>query len=329
MDGRQCKICNKYYSSYKSLWNHNKKYHDNLLSESNPIVIQKSSTSNPKVIQESSESNPKVIQESSNIKPFKCNYCSNCYKYKQGKYKHEKLCKNKDEYSNTMNQIKKENIEIKLMLTNILKLCKIHPKTLQKLNNQLINSNNNINSNNTNNGTINNTTVNIVKFGSEEINKILSQSEILKILNRKMCSLEESIKMVHFNDKRPELRNIYITNLKDKYAYIFDGEKFIVGLKSDILGELVDNHFENIEMSVDEYKDKLQPKTVNVLDKFIDMMNDDEEFEDNTDKNNTKSYTCFKNFKINLIKLMIYNESGKRTNIVNIICDKIDLPITN
>ena len=23
-----CKVCNKYYSSYKSLWNHNKKFHN-------------------------------------------------------------------------------------------------------------------------------------------------------------------------------------------------------------------------------------------------------------------------------------------------------------
>jgi len=61
-----------------------------------------------------------------------------------------------------------------------------------------------------------------------------------------MSSLEESIKMIHFNEKRPELKNIYITNLKDKYAYIFDGNKFIAVLKSDILEEIVDNHIENI-----------------------------------------------------------------------------------
>ena len=194
-----------------------------------------------------------------------------------------------------------------------MKLCKIHPKTLQKINNQIIN---------TNNGTINNT-MNIVKFGSEDFNKILSQSEILKILNKKMCSLEESIKTIHFNDKRPEFKNVYITNLKDQYAYVFDGNKFTAGLKSDIIGEMVDNHFENIEMSVDEYKDKLQPKTVEVLDKFIEKMNDDmEEFTDNMHK---KIYPNYKSFKINIIKLLIYNETDSRTNVVNVICDKIEL----
>ena len=87
---------------------------------------------------------------------------------------------------------------------------------------------------------------------------------------------------------------------------------------------LFDNHFENIEISIDEYKDKLQPKTVEVLDKFIEKMNNDvDEFIDNQHK---KSYPNFKTFKVNLIKLMIYNETDTRTNVVNVICDKIEPP---
>jgi hypothetical protein len=137
-----------------------------------------------------------------------------------------------------------------------------------------------------------------------------------------MCSLEESIKLIHFNDKRPELKNIYITNLKDKYAYIFNGSKFTAVLKNDVLGELVDNHFENIEFSVEEYKDKLNSKTIEVLDKFIDMINRDElEF---TDKEHNTKYPNYKNFKVNQIKLMIYNESENRPNIVNVICERVN-----
>ena len=86
-------------------------------------------------------------------------------------------------------------------------------------------------------------------------------------------------------------------------------------------------------MSVDEYKDKLQFKTIEILDKFIEKMNDEnEEFTDKTDAMHNKIYPNFKSFKVNLIKLMIYNETGRRTNVVNVICDKIecdDLNILN
>ena len=82
------------------------------------------------------------------------------------------MCNNKLQIDN-YNSIKQDNLEIKNELNKInelLKLCKIHPKTLQKINNQLINKTNN----------------NIVKFGTEELHKFLSQSEILKILNKNM-----------------------------------------------------------------------------------------------------------------------------------------------
>ena len=300
-----CKYCSKNYKSIHSRSNHYRIYHN---SESNPKVTLKSSKSNPKVTLKSFKTNPIITLDIS--KNHCCNYCNKVYKYKQGKYKHEKTCNNKNELTKIDN-LEKENMEIKKTLNELLKLCKIHPKTLQKINNQLIN-------NNTNNGTINNT-VNIVKFGSEDIASTLSQSEILKILNRKMLALEESIKTIHFNDMRPEFKNIYITNLKDQYAYIYNGNKFIAVLKSDVLGELVDNHFENIEYSADEYKEKLNSKTVEVLDKFIDKMNNEEAF---IDHEHAKIYPNFKSYNINKIKMMIYNESDK--NIVNIICDKIE-----
>ena len=130
--------------------------------------------------------------------------------------------------------------------------------------------------------------------------------------------------MIHFNDSRPEFKNIYITNLKDQYAYIYDGNKFIAVLKSTILEELVDNHIENIEYSAEEYKEKLNHKTIEVLDKFIEKINnEDDEF---IDKEHKKSYPNFKSYNINQIKLMIYNMSDTKTKVVNVICSKNEIP---
>ena len=309
MDGHYCKICKKIYSSYKSLWNHNKKYHSIV-----KHIVPHYSTILPQ--------NSTILPQNSTV--FSCDICNKSLSRKDSLKRHALICKNKIKNS-SIEIIKKENEDIKnknLELTNkfdqLLKLFKIHPKTLQKINKQLIN--NNTNNGSINNGTINN--INIVKFGSEDISSILSQSEVLKMLNRKMSSIEESIKLIHFNEKRPQLKNIYITNLKDQYAYTFDGSKFIAGLKHDILDELVDNHIENIEMSIEEYKDKLTSKTREVLDKFIDKLNDDDE--EFTDKEHNKKYSSYKNFKVNQVKLMIYNESENRPNIINLICERVN-----
>ena len=77
-----CKVCNKQYKTYKSLWNHNKKYH----SIYTPISI--------------SLYKPNISQDKSNInqdKPYpnyKCTFCNKVYKHFQSRWKHQQICKN-------------------------------------------------------------------------------------------------------------------------------------------------------------------------------------------------------------------------------------------
>ncbi len=98
--------------------------------------------------------------------------------------------------------------------------------------------------NNNSNNTVNNT-INIVKFGSENLSEILSENEMLKITEFINSSVNESIKRVHFNNKRPELKNIRIKNLKDKHLEIHNGKKFITDKKSfnSIFGLISNNFF--------------------------------------------------------------------------------------
>ena len=77
---------------------------------------------------------------------------------------------------------------------------KIHPKTLQKINNQLNNSN--INNGSIHNGPVINNTY--VKFGKVGFSKVLTKKQILSILSNPYISLEESIRMIHFNEDLPD-----------------------------------------------------------------------------------------------------------------------------
>ena len=94
------------------------------------------------------------------------------------------------------------------------------------------NNNQNIITNSNNNNTVNNT-INIIKFGargpkrsshpcgSERLSEILTEAEMMKITKYINLSVNESIKMVHFNNKRPQYKNIRIKNLKDVYLLFF------------------------------------------------------------------------------------------------------------
>ena len=74
-----CNICNKDYSSYKSLWNHNKKFH-------NSNVVQKGSNVVFPVVVCGT-----TLQNNKN----QCKFCNKIFNDRSNKYKHEKICKKK------------------------------------------------------------------------------------------------------------------------------------------------------------------------------------------------------------------------------------------
>jgi molecular chaperone GrpE (heat shock protein) len=135
-----------------------------------------------------------------NDKTYNCNKCQKSFTKYQNRWRHEKNCKENDKI---IDELKNKVQEMQNQLVNLLNdKAKIHPKTLQKINKQLMN-----NCNNTNNGIINNGPVinnTFVKFGKVELSKVLTEKQILSILNKPFMSLEETIKLIHFNDKLPE-----------------------------------------------------------------------------------------------------------------------------
>jgi hypothetical protein len=308
MDNYICNICNKVYSSYKSLWNHNKEFHKN---NNNHVhnVQQKVQLCHPTV--------QNVQQNVLLIKSLTCEICNKIFNSRSTKSMHKKKCivnNNNNNNDNKIEQLEEKNKiledtinELKKQVSTILEeKGKIHHKTLQKINNQLTN---NINNNgNINNGKIINNTY--VKFGDVDYQKILDNKQVKHILNQQFMSLEESIKLVHFNKDLPEYNNVFITNMRDDIGYIFNGTEFISIKKNEMLNELIDSHVKEINLSLEKHKNKLNEKYVNRLEKFLDMLNDDDtKF---TDQNNQRTYPSYKAYKINSLKLLIYNSSDKK-----------------
>ena len=299
----RCDKCDKNYKDKTGLWYHNNKFHKQQCHQ-NVTKCNKISTDNHQNVTKCD----KISTDNHEINIFECKYCKKNLSNRQSRWRHEQKCNNSN--NNEIVELKKENAEIKNILTELLKSSKIHPKTLQKINKNLINGNNNT----INSGTVNN--IQIVKFGSEDIKSILSTKEIKNILNCRYKAIEESIKKVHFNDDRPEYRNIYITNLRDNIAYVYNGNKFEAVQKHSIINQLIDQHMNNIEVSLEDYKDRLPERTVEILDKLIEKLQD--EHTSMIDEENNKEFKNYRLFKINEVKLMIYNETGNNTEVIKL-----------
>jgi hypothetical protein len=167
--------------------------------------------------------------------------------------RHLKTCKRKNdiEKDKEITEMKKSLDELKnIMLDMMNKKCKMHPKTLQKM----INSNNNI--------TINNNNIQYVELGDEELSKVFSKKEKMRILCDMGSPMDKIIKHTHLNDNYPQFQTIIITNIKGNQAYIYNKslKKFIVMDKTEILENLILTRFDDLQDFYDECKDKMDPE---------------------------------------------------------------------
>ena len=143
------------------------------------------------------------------------------------------------------------------MISSLInKNCKVHPKTLQKINKQLNGDHNIINENN---GTINNNTFNIIALGHENLSEVFSKKEKMAILKNKFYCLPELVEYTHFNDKYPQFKNILITNTQNTLAYKFDTKKkqFIAVNKDELLDDIVDERMCDINSFYEELEKNL------------------------------------------------------------------------
>jgi hypothetical protein len=101
--------------------------------------------------------------------------------------------------------------------------------------------------------------------------------------------VKNMIEKVHFNPLKPENRNIYISNMKDKYIMIYDGNNWNLANKKDELDRL----YEEKEMMLEEWLDS-NPDPI-LKEKFIKYLNNKDDDE------------CLNRIKED-IKLMLYNK---------------------
>jgi hypothetical protein len=313
----QCKNCLKFYSSYKSLWKHNNIYHKHTILNSSETVL----TNSDNIL-----INSDTINQSTNVKTYNCRICNKNFHNVKTRWSHEKTCKEKKKAEETerleMLKIENKNLELKI------ELVKLGGNTSHSHNTttNTSHSHNTTNTNNSHNTTTNNTNNNNIFIKYTNVSQaydLLTKKEKLEILGQHDL-LEESIKKIHFNENLPECNTVFITSLKNNFGYVFDGEKISVKTKHEMLNEIIDSHFDEIYSSIDKFKlkqtiiDKIQKLKHNLYNNkktYTDIYN--------------KSHKSYKDYKLELIKLLIFDltDNEKLLQIKNLdkIYEKIEI----
>ena len=214
-------------------------------------------------------------------KNFKCNHCDKFFSRSDALSRHiDKYCKIKLSQESQkeiifiklleeMQILRKQNdlmIEKNKELTNEISVIKN-----KNINNGTINTNNTIDkSNNINNNTIN---IQLVAYGKENYDK-LSDKEYQIIINKGYKSIQEMVKSLHFNKNRPENHNIYISNIRDNYVMIYEGNKWELRNRKETIEEL---YIAKKDILVDKFDELINKLPEYAIDKFERFINDEQD----------------------------------------------------
>jgi len=189
---------------------------------------------------------------------FKCKVISQVIEVN----KYDLLLKTIDELKKQMDTMEKEHTELKKTKSHITN----NTNTINKIN-KIDKIDNTIN-----------ITITPTAFGKEDLSFISNDSS-KKILNKGFKSIQELIKIIHFNEDMPEYHNIYLPNWRDKSnILVFDGSKWNLENRDDILDDLKDKGIDYIQTKYDELDetDKKDALIIKKIRRFLESYDEEE-----------------------------------------------------
>ena len=214
-----------------------------------------------------------------NKKQFSCKYCGQMYHHKQSVNKHIKYSctKNKDEDLKELVRLLNDKLEHKD------KLLENKDKQIEKLMGKL-------EINNSFNTTVNIQNINLLSYKQTDTSHLTDTDYKTCIKKRNGCVVK-MIEKVHFDPKKPENMNVYISSMKNKYVMMYEDGNWKLINKKDAIEKIYDDKEELIMYYMNHNN---PPELKADFERYLDLKEDE-----TADKNQKSLYEE--------VKLMLYN----------------------
>ena len=221
-----------------------------------------------------------------------CEYCEKVFKSDESLRKHInyrcKGTKDNAELRHTTLKLKQAEKELKQEKKNNEKLVEkqieLQQQTIEIQQKLLCRLQPNHTTNNTTNNTVNIQNITLLAYKDTDTSHLTTKDYMHCI--REPHGMTHLIEKIHFNPMKPENRNISMSNLKDKYMMMYDGEQWLM-VHKDKIGDIYTHKEILMSQWVEEHPE--------LKDKFCRHIQDvDQDVRSRAEED---------------IKLMIYNKS--------------------
>ena len=105
----------------------------------------------------------------------------------------------------------------------------------------------------------------------------LSDKDFISCISHSNFCIPHLIKKIHFDPDKPENHNIYISNIKNNYAMIYDGDKWNLTNKDDLINEILEEKEIIIEEKLEEWlaKEKQYPEIMKKFTRYLEKKEND------------------------------------------------------
>lgn len=205
-----------------------------------------------------------------------CHYCRKEFSRKDNLMRHiDRYCKVKKENDKKMDILMEKLIQIEENNKRLEENDKKNKKDIEKLKEENFNYKNIINNTQNNIGTHNNISFKINAYGTEDISQI-TDNDYKKIFARGMNSTPAFVEKLHFNKNIPENHNIYISNLRDAYVLMFDGQIWRLKDRDDAIQQLYEDKSDILESKFEELIKILNEPIIKMFKRFLKIKDNDE-----------------------------------------------------
>ena len=200
--------------------------------------------------------------------PIKCQFCERVYSNKSNLNKHLKICKEKkkdDTVKESMTELarllnekekqlkdneKEKDRQLAKMLSEKDKILAEELKKRDKQIEELIKKAGIVNTNNITNNIQNN--FKLLNYKETDTSH-LTENDYVRCLEHYNFCVPHLIRKIHFNPKKPENHNIYISNLKNSYVMVYMNNKWKVKNRDETISRVIDDKQIILEKKIQEW----------------------------------------------------------------------------
>jgi hypothetical protein len=234
------------------------------------------------------KNDPKMTHFDPKISKNQCEYCGKFYSKKCHLTRHLKTCKKKkedeEEKQNLLNLIELLNNQLEEQRESLNKQLEQQNKEKEEYKKQIEEQNiqirelikkTGVNIGNQYNNNIQNN-IQILAYNNTDISH-LTDKDYMKCLKHANFCIPHLIEKIHFNPKKPENHNIYISNLKNNYVMIYNGSKWMINDRDESIQNLIDDKESIIEQKLEEWIENGEkyPEIMNKFNRYLEKREND------------------------------------------------------